>query len=403
MQLVTERAPGDPPVTARQRRVFADHGPTRGRLDLLILSTAGKDILDDIGGELIWMFIAYQITLVASMPLWGKLGDVLGRKRTFQTAIVLFVAASVFAGLATGPVILIIGRALQGVAGGGISGQAQAIIGDIVPPRERGRYAWLTPTVYATAAMLGPFIGGFFVDHLTWRWIFFINALGALAFVHRRGFKVPVGGCTPLDSWAQCWSARSRCSLADGGERDGRRSSSSRPSPGYLRGIAVSRSAGSPSRCSLQLQDRIVAGHRGRSAWCANWPGRVPPHLPADRHRRERDRGRLACCRCLWARARIRHVQAPIAHGRYRWYPCGHQHHRRPVPAEHGKRTSPSRRCGPTRSSSVWLGHRSPVLMSPCRTPCRTRTGVVVAQQFDARSARCSGRRSAIWPLAQQH
>ncbi|HEV8296470.1 MAG TPA: DHA2 family efflux MFS transporter permease subunit [Acidimicrobiales bacterium] len=152
--------------------------------DLLILSTAGKDIVDDIGGEIIWMFIAYQITLVATMPLYGKLGDLYGRKRTFQAAIVLFVLASMIAGVATTPLTLVIGRALQGIAGGGIIGQAQAVLADIVPPRERGRVAWVSPTVWSVASMIGPFIGGFFVDHLTWRWVFFINGpAGLLAFV----------------------------------------------------------------------------------------------------------------------------------------------------------------------------------------------------------------------------
>lgn len=183
-------------VTASQRRtVFAGLmlATALPAFDLLILSTAGKAILDDLGGELIWMFIAYHITLVASMPLYGKLGDLYGRKRTYQTAIVLFVVSSMVAGLAVNPTMLIIGRALQGVAGGGITGQSQAVVADMVPPRERGRYAWLTPTVYAVASMAGPFIGGFFVDHLSWRWIFFVNApAGALAFVLiGMAFKVP--------------------------------------------------------------------------------------------------------------------------------------------------------------------------------------------------------------------
>jgi EmrB/QacA subfamily drug resistance transporter len=187
----------EPTVSPRQRRtVFAGLmlATSLPAFDLLILATAGKEVLDDLGGELIWMFIAYHITMVASMPLYGKLGDLYGRKRTFQIAIVLFVVASMVAGLAINPTMLIIGRALQGVAGGGISGQSQAVIGDIVPPRERGRYAWITPTVYAVASMAGPFLGGFFVDHLSWRWIFFVNApAGVIAFVLiGMAFNVPV-------------------------------------------------------------------------------------------------------------------------------------------------------------------------------------------------------------------
>ena len=151
--------------------------------DLLILATAAKAVNEDIGGNVAWMFISFQITLVASMPLYGKLGDIYGRKRTFQISVVLFVLASVLCGLVTSSAQLIIARGLQGAAGGGITGQTQAVLADIVPPRERGRVAWVAPTVWVVAGMSGPFIGGFFVDYLSWRWIFFINApLGGLAF-----------------------------------------------------------------------------------------------------------------------------------------------------------------------------------------------------------------------------
>src|SRR5205085_1147512 len=113
--------------------------------DLLILATAAKAVNEDIGGNVAWMFISFQITLVASMPLYGKLGDIYGRKRTFQTSVVLFVIASVLCGLVTSSAQLIIARALQGAAGGGITGQTQAVLADIVPPRERGKVAWVAP------------------------------------------------------------------------------------------------------------------------------------------------------------------------------------------------------------------------------------------------------------------
>jgi EmrB/QacA subfamily drug resistance transporter len=151
--------------------------------DLLSLATAAKDIVDDLGGEIIWMFVAYQILLVASMPLYGKLGDIYGRRVTFRTAIVLFVAGSIVAGLSTSMTMLIAARAIQGIAGGGIIGQAQAVLADVVPPRERGRVAWIQPTVFTAASMAGPLIGGFFVDTLSWRWIFFVSVpAGSLAF-----------------------------------------------------------------------------------------------------------------------------------------------------------------------------------------------------------------------------
>jgi EmrB/QacA subfamily drug resistance transporter len=127
------------------------------------------------------------------MPLFGKLGDIYGRKRTIQGAIVFFVAASVLTGFATNFPLLVLGRALQGIGGGGISGLSQAVIADIVPPRHRGRYAWITPSVFTIVSLLGPLMGGLFVDHLSWRWIFFVNVpLGAVAWLMIAiAFQVP--------------------------------------------------------------------------------------------------------------------------------------------------------------------------------------------------------------------
>src|SRR5438477_10941068 len=118
-------------------------------LDLLIVSTAGKAIADDIGklSQLSWLFISYQLTLVAFMPLFGKLGDIYGRKRTIQSSIVLFVAASVFTGLATNFSMLILGRALQAVGVSGMSTPSKPVIADIMPLHHRRRYAWITPNV----------------------------------------------------------------------------------------------------------------------------------------------------------------------------------------------------------------------------------------------------------------
>lgn len=189
---------GDGAVGARERRmVFAGLmvAMLLPALDLLILATAGRAIADDFGstGHITWIFISYQLMLVASMPLYGKLGDLYGRKRTFQTAVALFVVATIAAGLSPSFLALVVARAVQGIAGGGIIGQAQAVIGDIVPPSERGRYAWITPTVWTVAGMIGPFVGGFFVDHLSWRWAFFIKIpAGVVAFVLIGiAFKVP--------------------------------------------------------------------------------------------------------------------------------------------------------------------------------------------------------------------
>ncbi|MEO8691869.1 MAG: MDR family MFS transporter [Acidimicrobiales bacterium] len=185
-------------VSARARRLVIAGlmlALTLPSLDLLVVATAGKAIADDIGklSQLSWLFISYQLTLVAFMPLFGKLGDIYGRKRTIQASIVMFVAASMFTGLATNFPMLVLGRALQGMAGGGISGLSQAVIADIVPPRHRGRYAWITPTVFTIVSMLGPLMGGLFVDHFSWRWIFFVNVpLGIVAFFFIAvAFQVP--------------------------------------------------------------------------------------------------------------------------------------------------------------------------------------------------------------------
>ena len=218
-----ESAEEDGAVSARARRLVIAGlmlALTLPSLDLLVVATAGKAIADDIGklSQLSWLFISYQLTLVAFMPLFGKLGDIYGRKRTIQSSIVLFVAASVFTGLATNFPMLVLGRALQGMAGGGISGLSQAVIADIVPPRHRGRYAWITPTVFTIVSMLGPLMGGLFVDHLSWRWIFFVNLpLGVVAwFFIAVAFQVPTNRCvTTSTSSARCcssWRCRQLCS-----------------------------------------------------------------------------------------------------------------------------------------------------------------------------------------------
>ncbi|KUN87137.1 MDR family MFS transporter [Streptomyces griseoruber] len=162
-------------------------------LDQTIVSTALPTIVSDLGGleHLSWVVTAYLLASTAATPLWGKLGDQYGRKRLFQTAIVLFLVASALCGMAQNMPQLIAFRALQGLGGGGLLVLSMAIVGDIVPPRERGRYQGLFGAVFGTTSVLGPLLGGLFTEHLSWRWVFYVNlpvgvvALAVIATVLR--------------------------------------------------------------------------------------------------------------------------------------------------------------------------------------------------------------------------
>ena len=130
------------------------------------------------------MTSAFLLAQTAVTPLYGKLGDQLGRKRVLQSAIVLFLVGSALCGLARSMTELIAFRAVQGLGAGGLIVLVQASVGDIVPPRERGRYQGLFGAVFGFAAVAGPLLGGVIVDNLSWRWIFYVNLpIGALALV----------------------------------------------------------------------------------------------------------------------------------------------------------------------------------------------------------------------------
>ncbi|MEA2479880.1 MAG: hypothetical protein QOJ07_1802, partial [Thermoleophilaceae bacterium] len=153
-------------------------------LDQTIVSTALPTIVGDLGGlsHLSWVVTSYLLAATASTPLYGKLGDRYGRKPVFLAAILIFLGGSMLSGLSQSMGELIAFRALQGMGAGGLMVGAQAIIADIVPPRDRGRYMGVIGAVFAVSSVAGPLLGGFLVETISWRWVFYVNMpIGALA------------------------------------------------------------------------------------------------------------------------------------------------------------------------------------------------------------------------------
>lgn len=182
-------------------------------LDQTIVATALPTIAADLHGlnHLSWVVTAYLITSTISLPLWGKFGDLWGRKGFFQLSVVIFLAGSALSGLSQNMFELIVFRSIQGLGAGGLMVGSQAIIGDVIPPRQRGRYMGYFGAVFGLSSVLGPLAGGWLTQHASWRWIFYINVpIGAIALVviaavlhvpaHRLSHKIDWWGTSLLSA-----------------------------------------------------------------------------------------------------------------------------------------------------------------------------------------------------------
>ncbi|ARZ69669.1 MFS transporter [Streptomyces albireticuli] len=194
----TAEVPVTPPELSRRRinLVFVTIvlGMLLAALDQTIVSTALPTIVADLGGggHMAWVVTAYLLAETVSTVLVGKFGDLFGRKVIFQLSAVVFVGGSVFAGAANSMLMLIAARALQGIGGGGLMVTAMALIADVIPLRERGKYQGALGAVFGVTTVVGPTLGGVFTDHATWRWCFYVNVPVAIVMVVMAARTIPV-------------------------------------------------------------------------------------------------------------------------------------------------------------------------------------------------------------------